>query len=1110
MKSHFYLFLCSLLLSLTVPGQEVLMPYKSSWKYLDNGTDQGTAWRTASFPDGGWKSGTGKFGYGASGLSTAISYGPGSGSKFITTYFRKIIHLEDPARYDYLTGHVQFDDGVAVYVNGTEVYRKYLPSGAVGYQTLATSSASSSKSFTISKNLFVAGDNVLAVEVHQNSPGTPDMVFDMKLAMYPDASAPKVAGITRQSPATATTSAASVTWRVAFTEKVSGVDVPDFAVTATSGAPGGSVASVAPVGGDGLAYDVKVSGISGTGALRLDLKAGGTGITDVVGNPLSGGYTSGQAYTLDRTAPAVVSINRQSPSAAFTNATSLVFRATFSEAMAGVDAADFALTRIDGSVTGAPEAVTPVGTAGTAFDVRVAVNGSGSLRLDLKAGGTGITDVAGMPLSGGFTTGQTIQVDHTLPYVTGITRLTPLTELTKASTLVYRVVFSEKVTSVGVADFSLVAVSGTVKGEIESGDVDKVGTDGTTYDVKVSSVSGSGQLRLDLKASGTGIVDAAKNACGGYSTGQAFLVDKAPPKVGSIARLAPAVTSTNGNSVVYRAVFTEGVRGVDAADFSLTTVSGTAKGVIAADAVTLAGADSTTYDVKITSLTGNGQLRLNVKSSGTGITDVATNKLSGGFTNGDSYTLDIVAPTVVSVNRQSPSATTNATDLTYRVVFSEAVTGLKNTDFLLNTVSGTTTGSIHGVVAVGTAGTTWDVTVSNVSNSGTVRLDVKTSGTAIKDIATNGLAGGFSTGQTFNVDQTRPVVTGIARQAPVAETTNTTAVTWRVTFSEKVSGVDLSDFALSTVSGVRTGAPGTVTAVGTSGTTYDVTATGISSHSTVRLDVAATALLQDVVGNALSGGYALGPSYTIDPPATVVSISRQLPAAEQTNASSVTWRVAFSEPVTGVDRADFTLTFLGGSSSGSLAAEAVVPVGGTGSLYEVTVTNISTTEVIRLDLKSSGTGITDSYGSSLAGGFAAGASYAIDKTVPALTGINRQLPTASLTNGTSVTWRVTFSEPVTGVDAADFLLSPLSGATTGTLAAGAVAPFGTDGTTYDVTATALSGTGSLRLDLRSGTNVADRVGNPLTGGYTTGQSYQFDYTAPSLLTFNRYKPTVES
>ncbi|HEX6625666.1 MAG TPA: Ig-like domain-containing protein, partial [Pyrinomonadaceae bacterium] len=56
--------------------------------------------------------------------------------------------------------------------------------------------------------------------------------------------------------------------------------------------------------------------------------------------------------TIEETAPAVVSINRQNPSTATTNAAGVVFRVTFSEAVNGVDENDFVLTTT-GTVAGA-------------------------------------------------------------------------------------------------------------------------------------------------------------------------------------------------------------------------------------------------------------------------------------------------------------------------------------------------------------------------------------------------------------------------------------------------------------------------------------------------------------------------------------------------------------------------------------------------------------------------------------------------------------------------------------------------------------------------------------------------------------------------------------
>ena len=53
-----------------------LIAAKSVWKYLDNGSDQGTAWRNAGFDDSAWTSGAGILGYGRGDEGTVVSYGP--------------------------------------------------------------------------------------------------------------------------------------------------------------------------------------------------------------------------------------------------------------------------------------------------------------------------------------------------------------------------------------------------------------------------------------------------------------------------------------------------------------------------------------------------------------------------------------------------------------------------------------------------------------------------------------------------------------------------------------------------------------------------------------------------------------------------------------------------------------------------------------------------------------------------------------------------------------------------------------------------------------------------------------------------------------------------
>ncbi|HEV8660616.1 MAG TPA: glycosyl hydrolase family 18 protein [Thermoanaerobaculia bacterium] len=163
-----------------------LISFGSVWKYLDNGSDQGTAWRSSSFADTAWKSGAAQLGYGDGDEKTVVSYGPSSSSKYITTYFRQTFSVADPAAFQSLLLRLIRDDGAVVYINGTEVWRSNMPAGTIGYKTLsATGIAGSdeSKIFenTVSSSVLVPGTNVIAVEIHQDLGGSSDISLDMEM-----------------------------------------------------------------------------------------------------------------------------------------------------------------------------------------------------------------------------------------------------------------------------------------------------------------------------------------------------------------------------------------------------------------------------------------------------------------------------------------------------------------------------------------------------------------------------------------------------------------------------------------------------------------------------------------------------------------------------------------------------------------------------------------------------------------------------------------------------------------------------------------------------------------------------------------------------------------
>lgn len=98
-----------------------------------------------------------------------------------------------------------------------------------------------------------------------------------------------------------------------FSETVTGVDTADFALSAT-GSISGTIQSVSSL--DDMNFDVTVGLISGAGTLGLDLKYSGTGTKDIVGNVIVAGDSSGETYSVSKSAPTVTAISPDSGSTA--------------------------------------------------------------------------------------------------------------------------------------------------------------------------------------------------------------------------------------------------------------------------------------------------------------------------------------------------------------------------------------------------------------------------------------------------------------------------------------------------------------------------------------------------------------------------------------------------------------------------------------------------------------------------------------------------------------------------------------------------------------------------------------------------------------------------
>ena len=171
-------------INVTGLAMTTLVPSNSVWRYLDNGSDQGTAWKESAFNDSSWASGPAELGYGDGDEVTLVSFGPQSTNKFITTYFRRSFMATNVASFTSLSLRIMRDDAAAVYLNGVEVLRSgNITSGTINYLTRASTSVEEAyDTATINVALLNEGINYLAVEMHQQDPNSSDISFDLQLS----------------------------------------------------------------------------------------------------------------------------------------------------------------------------------------------------------------------------------------------------------------------------------------------------------------------------------------------------------------------------------------------------------------------------------------------------------------------------------------------------------------------------------------------------------------------------------------------------------------------------------------------------------------------------------------------------------------------------------------------------------------------------------------------------------------------------------------------------------------------------------------------------------------------------------------------------------------
>ncbi len=231
----------------------------------------------------------------------------------------------------------------------------------------------------------------------------------------------------------------------------------------------------------------------------------------------------------------------------------------------------------------------------------------------------------------------------------------------------------------------------------------------------------------------------------------------------------------------------------------------------------------------------------------------------------------------------------------------------------------------------------------------------------------------------------------------------------------------------------------------------------------------------------------------LERPATQVVSYVRGSSTSPTNATSVTWVVAFDTAINGLTASNFSVinTGLGGSPAiTSVTPNSPAP----SATWTITASTGTGQGTLGLNVAND-TGMSHRITAPVLP--LVGDVYSVDRAAPVLVSCVRHLPALVNTGADTVVFRLTFSEAVQNVTADDFTVT--GGSTATVMSVSTV-----NASTYDLTVSGgnlASYNGSLSIGVAAGHNITDLVGNPLPVAVaTTHQAYTMDNTVTVALT----------
>lgn len=507
------------------------------------------------------------------------------------------------------------------------------------------------------------------------------------------------------------------------------------------------------------------------------------------------------------------------------------------------------------------------------------------------------------------------------------------------------------------------------------------------------------------------------------------------------------------------------------------TFSGTAPGTLVGQ-VTDSG-DGMVYNVAVSGMTGSGTV---VATVGAGVAHDA-----GGQPNLDSVSLDnsitydVTAPTVTINQAAGQVDPSGDSPVNFTVHFSEPVKGFGADDLRFK---GTAPGKLRAIVTG--SGTTYNVAVSGMSNTGTIIATVRPG--AARDAAGNASFASGSTDNTITYNAIGVPVT-VVKAVTQVDPTCVLPVNFTVQFAQPMTGFTASDVVLGGT------APGVLAAVVTgSGTTYNVAVSGATGNGTVSVAIPA-GVASDSNGhtNFASNGAT---KVKYDKTAPTVKINQSSDQTDPTRESPIEFTVEFSEPVVGFDTGD---VILGGTAPGTLIG--VVENSGDNETYTVSVAGMTGSGTITVSIPVGAA--YDLAGNASRPSTSTDSSVTYDITPPTVT-INQASGQEDPTRGSIIHFTAVFSEPVT-----DFTKSAV---TLGGTSAGATVLLATDSgnhKTFDIVVTGMSKSGTVTASIPAGKS-HDAAGNGSKASTSTDNSVEFKAPTVTVTEFSAGIPAGRS